>query len=112
MNRKPPFATRLLRRLAAENGVALALTLGLMTILGMVSGTALLYSSQNSGASSRTNADLSAHALAEAGINDSMAVLSNPANDPSNASLLPPRTESIVCHMSLMSLGSSAFIAS
>src|SRR5712692_2430612 len=94
MNRKPHFAARLIRRLAAENGVALALSLGLMTILGMVSTSALLYSSQNSGSSSRTNADLSAHALAEAGINDAMAVLSNPANDPTNASLLPPRTDS------------------
>src|SRR5713226_1149006 len=94
MNRKPHFAARLIRRLAAENGVALALSLGLMTILGIVSTSALLYSSQNSGSSSRTNADLSAHALAEAGINDSMAVLSNPSNDPTNASLLPPRTDS------------------
>ena len=95
MTRKPHFASRLSRRLAAENGVALALALGLMTVLGMASTTALLYSSQNSGASSRTNADLSAHALAEAGINDGMAVLSNPANDPTVSTLLPPRTDTV-----------------
>jgi len=65
-----------------------------MTVLGMASTTALLYTTQNSGASSRSNADLSAHALAEAGINNAMAVLSNAANDPTNAALLPPRTDS------------------
>ncbi len=94
MTRKPHFAPRLIRRLAAENGVALALALGLMTVLGMASTTALLYTTQNSGASSRSNADLSAHALAEAGINNAMALLSNPANDPTSSALLPPRTDS------------------
>src|SRR5207244_6657726 len=94
MTRKPHFAARLIRRLAAENGVALALALGLMTVLGMASTTALLYTTQNSGASSRSNAELSAHALAEAGINNAMALLSNAANDPTNAALLPARTDS------------------
>src|SRR5438132_4232240 len=94
MTRKPHFAARLIRRLAAENGVALALARGLMTVLGMASTTALLYTTHNSGASSRSNAELSAHALAEAGINNAMALLSNAANDPTNAALLPARTDS------------------
>jgi Tfp pilus assembly protein PilX len=93
MNRRPHLLARIRRRLAPETGIALVISLGAMTILGMVGASALDYASQNSGSASRSNADAAALALADAGINNAMAVLSNPSNDPTNAALLSARTD-------------------
>ncbi len=82
----------LLRR---EEGIALVMALGALTVLSMLSTTALFYSTSSEANASRSFSDVSAHSLAEAGINDAMAVLSNPSNnaicDPSSTctNLLP-----------------------
>ncbi|HEV8685715.1 MAG TPA: hypothetical protein VGQ84_00415 [Gaiellaceae bacterium] len=78
------------RRLQAEDGVALMISIGALSALALVSASSVAFSTENSGNASRSKADQAAFALAEAGINNAMAVLSNPANDPTNASLLQP----------------------
>jgi hypothetical protein len=80
------------QRLRREDGMALMLSLGAMMALGLFSASSLLFTTQNSGQASRSKADQTAFALAEAGINNAMAIISNSANDPTNASLLPSTT--------------------
>jgi hypothetical protein len=72
---------RMISRLKDQSGMALVVAMGFMAVL-TISGTALFaYSTQNarSGALSKTN-EL-AFSLAETGLNNAMAVLSNPSND-------------------------------
>lgn len=72
----------LARRLASsEDGFALVVALGFMVVLGAVSATALLYSQQSYGSASRSKADQTALALAEAGLNNALSTL-NAAKDP------------------------------
>jgi Tfp pilus assembly protein PilX len=91
---RQPYLSRLAETLACERGIALVMSLGAMTVIGMAGASALLYSTQNSGSSARSSVDNGALAVAEAGINDAVSVLSNPSNDPTNPSLLPATTES------------------
>jgi hypothetical protein len=93
MNRKPHFLSRIARRLAAEHGMALVFSLGMTVVLGISTSSALVYATQNQGSASRSKADAVALSVAEAGINNAMAVLSNPANDPKNPLLLLPHTD-------------------
>ena len=75
--------------------MALVLALGTLTIVSMLATTAMFYSTSNEANASRSSFDMNAHSLAEAGINNAMAVLSNPSNnaicDPATTctSLLP-----------------------
>jgi Tfp pilus assembly protein PilX len=93
MNRTPHLLASLRRRLAEENGFALVLALGVMLVLGISTTGGLVYATQNQGTAARAKADSAALYVAEAGINNAMAVLSNPSNDPTNATLLPSRTD-------------------
>jgi Tfp pilus assembly protein PilX len=93
MNRTPQLTSRIARRLAGDNGFALVLSLGVMLVLGISTSGALVYTTQNQGAASRSKVDQAALSVAEAGINNAMSVLSNPANDATNPSLLPSRTD-------------------
>jgi hypothetical protein len=93
MNRTPHLLASLRHRLADENGFALVVALGVMFVLGISTTGGLVYATQNQGSAARSKADATALVVAEAGINNAMSVLSNPANDPTNASLLPPRTD-------------------
>jgi Tfp pilus assembly protein PilX len=101
MNRRPHLhphlLTRLLpllrRRFAGEDGIAIVLALGTMVVLGLTTSGALMYSAQNQGSAARSKAAAAVLSVAEAGINNAMAVLSNPTNDPTNAALLPTRTD-------------------
>ena len=79
------------RLVVDERGVALVAALGVSLVLGILSATAVAYSSTNYGTASRSKADQSAYALGEAGINNAMAVLSLPTNNPFNPYLLPTR---------------------
>ncbi len=82
------------RRLASQDGFALVLALGVSVVCGIAGTAALSYSSTNYGSASRSNADQTAFALAEAGINDALAVLANPANNTLDPNLLPAQTSS------------------
>src|SRR6266567_2843515 len=93
MNRKPPLSVRILRRLAGDEGIALVLCLGVMLVLGISTSGALVYTTQNQGSAARSKVDAAVLSVAEAGINNAMSVLSNPANDATDPSLLPSRTD-------------------
>jgi hypothetical protein len=85
-----PRFGRLLRR---EEGMALILTVGMLVVLGLTGGTLIAYTTANQGAAHRHSADATAHKLAEAGINNAFAVLSNPSNNALSSLLLPPTLE-------------------
>jgi hypothetical protein len=68
---------RMLRSLRDERGFTLAMALGLMTSLSMAGATVTVYATGNLKGSASSNASASAYALAEAGINNALAVLYN-----------------------------------
>jgi hypothetical protein len=81
------------RRLQREDGIALMLSIGALAALAILGASSIAFSTDNAGNASRSKADQAAFALAEAGINNAMAVLANSANDPTNPSLLPGATQ-------------------
>jgi hypothetical protein len=80
---------RRLRRTAGdERGFALVLALATSVVLTMLGTTIMLSTAQNQGQAARSRGDMSAHALAEAGLNNAMAILSKPSNDAMSAATL------------------------
>jgi len=77
-----------LRRLRSERGFALVLSLGVSVVLSAVGLTVMAYTTDNQGWAARQRNDVTAFALAEAGLNNAMAILDNPSNNAMNASLL------------------------
>jgi Tfp pilus assembly protein PilX len=86
--------THLSRRsgLRSERGFVLPMALGITAVLAIAGTTVIGYSSSSARASYRSNADQKAYALAEAGVNNAMAVLSLPKNNGLDPYLLPART--------------------
>lgn len=83
------FLRRLLRR---QDGITLVMAVGILGVL-TVSGTTLIYySSTNSRSVSFSNTNSKAYDLAEAGINEMMAILSKPENNALKGNLLPETT--------------------
>jgi hypothetical protein len=82
------------RALPDEQGVALVMALGLMMVLTLALGTVIYLTAAGARDAQRTNAGQKAYALAEAGINNSLAVLNAnyPGEYPGNSALLPART--------------------
>ena len=68
------------RRLQAERGFALVMALGLLTVLTIAGTAVTYYATSNLTASTTNKARASAFDLAEAGVNDAMAVLYNQLN--------------------------------
>jgi len=64
-----------LARLRDERGIALIAALGTMTSLGLVVTGTVAFTSANSRNANESNAIQKAHALAEAGINNSLSLL-------------------------------------
>ncbi len=62
------------------------------TVLAIVGTTAITYTTSGARTASRSTADQKAYALAEAGVNDAMAVLSLPSNNALDPYLLPTQT--------------------
>jgi hypothetical protein len=81
---------RRLRR--CQRGFVLPLTLGISTVLAIVGTTAITYTTSGARTASRSTADQKAYALAEAGVNDALAVLSLPSNNALDPHLLPATT--------------------
>jgi hypothetical protein len=85
-------------RLREERGIALVLSLMVLTVFGMVLSTLIYYTTSNTTATSRQRADQQAFALAEAGLNDAMSMLVSDASNPdavpatSTAATLPGAT--------------------
>jgi Tfp pilus assembly protein PilX len=87
--------TNRLRLFSRQDGMALIVALGTMFVLGTIGTSIVYYSSTNTRSSNTSRASGTAFQLSEAGLNESLAVLSNqPTNDPTNASLLATRTSS------------------
>lgn len=72
--------------------MALIMSIGVMTVLGISSVTLIEYTTSNSKAASRSKQDQGAYGLAEAGINNAMAVLSKQGNNTLSPTLLPATT--------------------
>lgn len=68
------------RRLADEQGIALVLALLIMVVLAVVLTSLILYTSANARTSHYSKANQVAYSLAEAGLNNALAIVENPAN--------------------------------
>ncbi|MDQ2910324.1 MAG: hypothetical protein M3R39_04815 [Actinomycetota bacterium] len=90
-DRTCPLLRRLWRRLGAQRGFVLPITIGASTVLAMVGTTAVAYSTSNLGAAHRSKAGQTSLALAEAGLNDAYATLHN-ASNPTMAGAVPQQT--------------------
>src|SRR5919201_1071966 len=89
------FLRRLLRR---QDGITLIMAMGILGMLTMT-GTALIYySDTNARSAAYSNSNSSAYDLAEAGINEMMAVLSRPENNALNKYLLGEQSNGSVTH--------------
>jgi Tfp pilus assembly protein PilX len=72
-----------------ERGIALVLALMVMAVLAIVTFSAVNYSTSTTQAAAHNAATTDAYALAEAGVSDAAAVLSDTDNDPTDSSTLP-----------------------
>jgi hypothetical protein len=80
---------RVRRLLARQAGFALPMVIGVSAVLGITGTTAMIYSTENVRGASASRADERSFSLAEAGLNDAMAVLANPDNDALKQATLP-----------------------
>jgi Tfp pilus assembly protein PilX len=85
--------------LQREEGFALVLAVGVSTVLGILGTTLALYSSHNSSLASRSSNDQKSFSLAEAGLNDAIAVLSNPQNNSLSPGLLCAPGAALPCDL-------------
>jgi hypothetical protein len=83
---------RILRRLQGELGIALPMALGVMFVLTIATTSAIYYTSTNSRSAGYSKGKYSALTLAEAGLNNAMAVLSLPTNNALKPETLPACT--------------------
>ena len=72
---------KLILRLRDERGISLVVALGITMVLSISVGSMVVYTTSSQRQASRSNADQLALALAEAGLNNAMAVLANPDNN-------------------------------
>jgi Tfp pilus assembly protein PilX len=75
-----------------ERGIALAMAVPILAVITIMLFTALHLGAASSRGSSFSDSSQKAFHLAEAGVNNALAVLAEDGNDPTNASLLPART--------------------
>jgi hypothetical protein len=87
-----PGEMRLLRPLKNERGMVLPMALGILAVLTISTIVVIDASSSNARSSTRSKGDKTAFALAEAGINNTVAVLSKTGNNNMDQSLLPACT--------------------
>jgi hypothetical protein len=79
----------MLTRLKQETGTALVMAIGVLAILTIAGTTMVAYTTSNARSSSVSKTNELAFSLAETGLNNAMAVLTLPTNDPLEASTLP-----------------------
>jgi hypothetical protein len=80
---------RMISRLKQQTGTALVMSVGVLAVLTITGTTTVAYTTSNSRMASRSQADELAFSLAEAGLNNAMAVLSNPSNNAAKQITLP-----------------------
>src|SRR5919108_2307677 len=84
--------TRLRRLLRRQDGITLVMAVGILGMLTRTGTTLVYYSNTNARSAQYSDKNASAYDLAEAGINEMMAVLSKPENNALNQYLLPQTT--------------------
>ena len=80
---------RLLQRLRCEDGIALLMAIGVLGIFTLTGATLIHYSTSNARTAEFSLDNGGAYDLAEAGLNEMMAILGSSANNPVNPNLLP-----------------------
>lgn len=78
-----------LRRLRSQDGISLVLAIGVLGVLSVSGTTLVYYSSSNVRSAEFSKENASAYDLAEAGINEMVAILSKPENNSLKSDLLP-----------------------
>jgi hypothetical protein len=86
--------TNLRRLLRRQDGITLVMAVGILGMLSLTGATLVYYSSSNARSVEYSVRNASAYDLAEAGIDEMMAVLSKPTNNALDATLLPETTHS------------------
>src|SRR5436190_19830299 len=79
---------RLRRLLHDERGMALVMAIGILMVLTIAGTAVVAYATANQQEASRTNASTQAFALAEAGLNNALAIIGN-SSSPATSTLLP-----------------------
>jgi hypothetical protein len=82
----------MLRFLRREQGSALLIALGTMTVFAIVGTTLTYYTTRNAASADVSKGDGYSFSFAEAGLHNALAVLSNPVNDPVDPEILPLTT--------------------
>jgi hypothetical protein len=85
----------LISRLGGERGIALVVALGVLVVLTISSTTAMYYAGTNSRSANVSDKRNRAYSLAEAGINNAMAILSKPTNNALDKYVLCPDSASL-----------------
>jgi hypothetical protein len=83
------YIRRLARRLSAQAGFALVLSIGSLSILTMGGMSVVVYSTSNASTASHSADNEFAFSLSEAGLNNALAVLANPENNALDPHTLP-----------------------
>jgi hypothetical protein len=83
---------RLRRLLRRQDGITLVMAVGILGVLTLSGATLIYYSSANGRNAELSSGSANAYDLAEAGINEMMAVLSKPENNALTPALLPQTT--------------------
>ena len=81
--------SNLLRRFRRQDGISLVMAVGILGVLSVSGTTLIYYSSANVRSAEFSKENASAYDLAEAGINEMVAILSKPENNALQANLLP-----------------------
>jgi Tfp pilus assembly protein PilX len=89
------FLRRLLRR---QDGITLIMAIGVLGVLTMAGTSLIYYSSTNARMAALSEDKSSAYDLAEAGINEMMAILSRPENNALNKYILGEQSNGTVTH--------------
>jgi PilX N-terminal len=79
----------MLSKLRDQSGSALIMTMGILAVLTISGTTMVAYTTSNARSGSYSKENERAFSLAEAGLNNAMAVLANPVNNALHADLLP-----------------------
>jgi hypothetical protein len=79
----------MMKRLKNQNGIALVMSLGILSVFSIVGTTTLVYTTSNSRSVGVSKENELSFSLAEAGLNNAMAVLSEPSNNALDSDLLP-----------------------
>ena len=76
-------------RLKQQTGMALVMSVGILAVFSIVGTTTLVYTTSNARSTGLSKENELAFSLAEAGLNNAMAVLSKPTNNALDSDLLP-----------------------